>query len=454
MYFAGPKFQWVHFYGANPEVRSGENVMIMNKYPTLASAYRGSALISTRLIKNPGKIPESVAVKPINYDIPDNYFPTKDYYSFRALVYRVADLDVNLTSSGLLSSPLYNISFTVGSRIINSSFKSFAEKNIIEFTELIQIVDLFLPIDISQLPDVFININKGSEKQYQSIAFCRVKAIHLLQHGLNAHTKWYQLLHDESAIAGKARDRGFAGTVLMKVALVNNNDIRDNASGHDWEMDKKLITVVKRICLRCFVYQARNLPSADDNGLIDPYIKIRFNGEKRKTSTKEVCCNPLYYECLEFITTIPDDESLVSDIIIECWDMNSMKNNKISMLRLPASIAPIASSTRSNVPFPKWYKLHDIVSSAFKQNSVTVAEAIQVNESSMGMFGEVLLSFQNIKILDVNAIIEVPRPFAPSCRRAYLDIYVLGLRDLRRLGKFASIQNPFLRFDVSTPDGE
>ena len=34
-------------------------------------------------------------------------------------------------------------------------------------------------------------------------------------------------------------------------------------------------------CVCVFFCQARNLPAADSNGLMDPYLKIKFNGKVR-----------------------------------------------------------------------------------------------------------------------------------------------------------------------------
>ena len=40
------------------------------------------------------------------------------------------------------------------------------------------------------------------------------------------------------------------------------------------------------MCFACFVFcQARNLPAADSNGLMDPYLKIKFDGKVRPKTT-------------------------------------------------------------------------------------------------------------------------------------------------------------------------
>ena len=105
------------------------------------------------------------------------------------------------------------------------------------------------------------------------------------------------------------------------------------------------------VFLRVFVYSCRNLPSIDENGLMDPYVKVRYNGRKGKTKVIEETKNPCFYETITFDTEIPLDINLSPNIIIEVWDKNGLgqSNIPISSVRLNIADAQFAKSVTDNL---------------------------------------------------------------------------------------------------------
>lgn len=73
------------------------------------------------------------------------------------------------------------------------------------------------------------------------------------------------------------------------MALVNLEEVD---SLQDWESERKKLENKKPYCLRVYLYQAKNLPSVDDNGMIDPYVKVRFAGQKKKSQIRNSTQNP------------------------------------------------------------------------------------------------------------------------------------------------------------------
>merc|ERR1712087_163373 len=47
--------------------------------------------------------------------------------------------------------------------------------------------------------------------------------------------------------------------------------------------------------LRAYIYQARNLPAADSNGLSDPYVVMRLAGKMARIPTKKKTLNPIWH---------------------------------------------------------------------------------------------------------------------------------------------------------------
>ena len=66
-----------------------------------------------------------------------------------------------------------------------------------------------------------------------------------------------------------------------------------------------------------------------------------------------------------------------------------------------------------------------------------------------GSMGEVLVSFQLIEMKSIDQVIPIPDDITPSLRKAYIDVHVIGLRDLTNKGKSKSIKKPFLQLDIA-----
>ena len=75
--------------------------------------------------------------------------------------------------------------------------------------------------------------------------------------------------------------------------------------------------------IRCFIYQCRNIPSADADGCSDAFISVWNPVEDdKKTKVIEDNNNPIYFECLEMTY---DMENLQNcpPIILNVWDTDS-----------------------------------------------------------------------------------------------------------------------------------
>lgn len=413
--YTGPNLRWIQFYGANPDVKNNDNTKLMNKFPDLGAGYRGRALVTMRVIRKPSSnVVEKVQRKPINYSIPDVLYPKMASYCLRVVAYRGADLCLG-------KAYRFGLAVTIGSEEKRFSYRP-SKGTFVDWNEVGELfVDL--PSDLSQLPDIFINIYRGSDSYRHPVAFTRLKPVALLAIGFtSAIPKWYELSHDNS----KGRQYGYPGCALLKIGFGSRDEARELP---DWDPErKKTIQNLKPYCLRVFVYQARHLPCADESGLIDPYVKVRFNGVKRTTERKKMTRNPVFYECLIFDAEIPMDQRLAPNIVIEVWDHAQLSRNiPVAALRLPATAADLAPNSRSNPPTPVWQQLTAV--------------------DGTGSMGEILVSMQLIMKSDMNQILERPRSIIPIFRHCWLDIYLIGVRALYKKG-LSSVQNPFLRFDV------
>lgn len=112
--------------------------------------------------------------------------------------------------------------------------------------------------------------------------------------------------------------------IQLKVSIndVTKNGIVDFMKQPAWSKlpPKRNKSVVQ---IRCFIFQCKDIPSANDDGLSDCYIKV-WNQDGSKIETKSITdsINPVFYETKELIyeyTTLEDAPPL----ILNLWDKNS-----------------------------------------------------------------------------------------------------------------------------------
>lgn len=192
-------------------------------------------------------------------------------------------------------------------------------------------------------------------------------------------------------------------------------------------------------CLRVYVYQCRNLVAVDEDGTIDPYVKVRFAGNKQRTTTKTSTKNPSFYECLEFHSMVAQDKLLAPNIVVQVWDGKGWESKTpIGAFRVGANIVP-STSIYAGIPAPEWRPLTGI--------------------DGKGSMGEVLISFQFIKKRDIDQPLGRPKKIEPALKKVWFDIHVIGLRKLEKIKNAKlkakdngtlQIRKPYITFDIAS----
>ena len=196
-----------------------------------------------------------------------------------------------------------------------------------------------LPNDIEQIPDIFISVLQGKQrksflryrprypKSTSEMQTAKQRKEALLPIPGNGsflleadrawgslkqgHTwmmpKWQFMKLDPFNQAGKEE---FAGNLLFAIGFGREVDMpsapRARLSRPTHQNGRQELYDV-----RAHIYQARDLPSADENGAADPYVMLRVGGRPYKaTRTKFETRFPVWYETLSFegvALPAPDD---------------------------------------------------------------------------------------------------------------------------------------------------
>ena len=130
--------------------------------------------------------------------------------------------------------------------------------------------------------------------------------------------EWYQFLPDKCV--NKASQPFQVGQFSMKLTI---HDVTRN-DPIEFEKDKKRCSgwcksVPKRsnpIKIRAYIYQCRDLPPADDNGVSDPYVEVwdttATKDRKKRTMIVEDNLNPLFYKTVDLAYEVDDADDLLS----------------------------------------------------------------------------------------------------------------------------------------------
>jgi len=289
---------------------------------------------------------------------------------------------------------------------------------------------LELPTDPLQMPDIFLYLVKGPDISSKEVSFCRVKPVTLLDSKFTKGPTWFDLESDPTKFGrfGLSED-SYPGSLLVRLGF----GWMEHAREVKWPSYTADLENKKNYGLRVNVFQCRNLPSSDENGQLDPYVKVRFCGRKKKTKTLSTTADPCFYEVLEFAEELPENRILHPNIIVQIWDRDRLgHNSQVAGMHLDMSQISFTRSAGSKAATPQWYPLMD-------------------TNGKPGE-GEILISAQ--LILKKGSYEKLPKPadITPKSRPAFVEVVALGVRDLQPLG-FSGIGSTFVEFEINA-DGE
>ena len=360
----------------------------------------------------------------------------------------------------------------------------------------------FLPEDPKQIPDVFVYLVKG--KAQTRVCYLRLSASELLQREEEraSRTKgdvrlhWHMLNPDP--VVGKVDQNAFPGSLLMRVALFRQSSAGTSiprpvsSAGSTfaaWQTGLTQIRSRRRYRIDVHIFQARRLPAADDDGSIDPYLKISY-GHERHTVPKQQSqgvsalgsevsgthfvnnTDPLINETVVFGNAedqqleLSQDPEYCRDLMIEVWDWDQLSSDDpCGAVRVPLRFARWVSKGQSyprvQDMHPSWWRV--AVNSAdtsglplarrkTRQQLNQEAKRVHVRTSSSLAHDELLTSEEEddtgpglllavvvVPLDGATAPLLPPPSIAPSTEEKYVKVLPLGCRSLHPLSVFAPI---------------
>ena len=187
--------------------------------------------------------------------------------------------------------------------------------------------------------------------------------------------------------------------------------------------------------VRCFIFQCKDIPSADDDGSSDCYIKV-WTPEKEKIQTCIIPDNnnPIFMKTLEFPIEFTHLET-APPIFLNVFDSDgdSMFDGDDFLGRAIIELKDCSLSEEDKIPDPRWHKL-----------------VLGFDKDTAAM-GEVLCSFC---LVPTDFKFEVATEFFKledkiPYKEQEIEINILGLRNLQSLGLFP-VNKAYIRFNLKS----
>ena len=303
------------------------------------------------------------------------------------------------------------------------------------------------------VPDVFVYLATDTRR----VCFQRFKPEELLIDEFEAPAKWIKMKEDDARNA--LGDDDFPGLVLLRLGFGLNVDDREEKMGRSrhqslWVQGPQDFGQRAQYTARVHVYKGQNLPSADDDGLLDPYLKVFCCGEMAKVGKKTKTRSPEYYETKEFIVDLPQDPDrfhMAPPVTVQVWDWDRWDNDdycgsvRIPMhhaqIRTPDQATPLLSPGVPNpnyVPLndPQWYTVHKV----------------EMGDAE----GQMLIGVELIRHAHPNMpAITIPRAvdITPITVPGFVEIIALGCRNIAPHAMMP-IQYPSMTFNTGAAGGK
>jgi len=435
---------WVNLYGAAVKgvAQKGSKAKIMNTFGEYASTFRGRVLVHVRtILRAPPNFTNVPVRKSIDLGAAGAPVPRNALYTLRAYLIQGCEIPVfnkllpDLEEGSTVAR--MKVRVCIGANTIEWGFAA-NNKGMVVWNEMQEKKSIEFPEDFEMIPDAMIYLIR--ETDLAPVSFLRVPVVELLTENFSLPPKFFHLKPDRSRKAA-LNESEYAGSISMKLGFGRDEVARQNPWPNYAEQPEE-----SAYCLRVHVYQARGLPASDESGTLDPYVKVRFNGNKAKTTIKEKTCDPCWYESLEIDQNnlkLPDDPDFCPEIVVRIWDSDGMfsKNQPVCGFHLPLKQATREVGQTSTLPSPKWYE-------CFMCNDTEESPAEEGNKK-----GELLVSFQLIPKRTRNEVVrpaidKVSEKLRPAFKLVWLDILAWGVRDLQ------GGSNPLVRFDIVGSDGQ
>ncbi|KAG7378050.1 hypothetical protein PHYPSEUDO_010611 [Phytophthora pseudosyringae] len=433
------KHIWTNLYGPPVGYDTDSNPLrLMQNHPACASTYRGRLLLSLRVEDGLQSVNDEAHVRNL---LNTSVSPRMKRYTLRAALFYGTEIPVFTSKTNWNRNTRMSVKISVGRHSVESSRADNAS-GICHFNQYIDVVDVELPADLDEVPDVFLHLIRQTMNETRCICFARFKAQDLFcqdPETLKTIKPPHWVVLNEDKVLDELQDHDFTGNILMNLRLedADRKGCKEEEVAQQWRQYASTTVQYMKYMLFVHVFQGKCLPATDYDGLLDPYVKVACVGSEGQVSTRMSTQDPCFYETVVLDVELPQNERFLPKVSLQVYDWDRYDADdyvgglKFSLVDFPqmssSEYSKIRASGEYSAPRPKWYPI--------------------CYEKPGDTQGELLLSFELIKKDTPGAIVEPPESIRPPAEEAFIEIMCLGCRGLQPTG-FMPINTPFAKFEV------
>lgn len=433
------KYLWANLYGPPLGYENDSRpAQLMQNHPTHASTYRGRLLLSLRIESGLQSVNDDAHVRNL---LSTSVSPRLKRYTLRAALFYGTEIPVFSSKTNWSRNTRMSLRISVGRHSVKSS-RVPNLSGICHFNQYIDLIDVELPAEIDQVPDIFVHLIRKTMNESRCICFARFKAQDVFCQDVASIKSiepphWVML--NEDKVINELEDHEFSGNVLMHLRLDNaeQKDYVEEEIAQQWRQSASTTVQYMKYVLFVHVFQGKCLPSTDYDSLLDPYVKVACVGSEGQVSTRMSTRDPCFYETVVLDVELPQNKHFLPKVSLQIYDWDRYDADdyvgglKFSLADFPQMTSSDYTRLRAkgeySAPRPKWYPI--------------------CYEKPGDIQGELLLSFDLISKDTPDVIVEPPDSIRPPAEEAYIEIMCLGCRGLQPTG-FMPINTPFAKIEV------
>lgn len=421
---------WIYFYGAHDFAPNSEAKEKMNEFPELASAFKGAVYVVIELEELKGKF--GCYCRKISrgeFLVP----PKKKLFRVRIELYSVQqvlynDKDYNKHPHKLVVNWGGNVKETRSLKI---------ENGIMPIYSYLEIKELFATESLEETPDIIISLVDVKKNYF--VSFCRLRPEDFsIEEKIKDR---YLMLNVDKSFTNDLRD-DTAGILHMKIGTdANQNQMQEFEEIPLFRqkfpsLDKKAVVLIIN------VIQAKSLPSADDDGAADPYVKISHYGNQARSNIINDTLNPIWNERVFLRSYVVGD--FFSPVIISVYDHDKTEEDEFLGSTSIFLNEFDLSKNVAYMPKPHWYNLRYTKKLVIGKIKLSVSI---VDERNDAFYPELKGKGSAMKRKTKPDIPKEPLAISQKVEDCHLKLRILGMRNLKTDG-MSSIGKPFVVMEI------
>ncbi|CAH0473142.1 unnamed protein product [Peronospora belbahrii] len=409
---------WTNLYGPPVGYSTDSSpLQMMQNHPVYASTYRGRILLSMRVEDGSQSANDDAHVRNL---LNTAVLPRMRRYTLRTALFYGTEIPVFKSNTNWNRNARMSLKISIGRHSVESS-RAHNLAGVCHFNQYLDIIDVELPADLDQVPDVFVHLVRPTMNESRCICFARFRAQDLFCQDPEALTaiappEWV-VLHEDKVL-DELKDHDFTGNILMNLRLEDSTQKvrKEEKVAQQWRQYASTTVQYMKYVLFIYVFQGKCLPATDIDGLLDPYVKVFVSVRKAKSAHNEKFLPKVSLQVYDWDRYDTDD--YVGGLKFSLADFPPISSSDYSKIR---------ASGEYSAPRPKWFPI------CYEEPGDTQ--------------GELLLSFDLIKKDTPGVIVDPPESIRPPAEEVFVEIMCLGCRGLQPTG-FMPINTPFAKFEI------